>query len=253
MLSHFYLGEMLRIDSSESSFTYSDNTIVMQDFDYIIFEVHACTGATIALEHVPGKSEHQAYEVVFGVDADKGIAIRDEVGGENKQEAKMDKTVLDCNNWKAFWIYWDSKARNFMVGEGKTAKKSTLFTYTPSSYYMPNAVAFNSEKEGLWVVIKTGSKSSFQKFLQKCLDLYFIFTGYEMASSSGLSAGEAVGVVFGVLIGVALLAGVVAMVMKPELRHRATGFANDTVIRFTGNPSGAQGFDPSDIVKEENA
>lgn len=66
--------------------------------------------------------------------------------------------------------------------------------------------------------------------------------------SGGLSSGEVAGIVIGVLLAVAILAAIGVMVWKPEIRHRASGLATDTIVRFTGN-STAHGFDPSDIMK----
>lgn len=155
-------GEKLQITSTEASYSYYDGIIVMQDFDYIIYEVKTCSGALIALQHIPGVIHHGAYEIAIGIDNAKGIAFRNEIGGSNIIENQTDSELVNCDNYQSFWVRWDED-RRFFVGRGSKVLLDIIVSYTPEQYYMPNAVSFTTQgdSEGVWRLLETGSKNNF--------------------------------------------------------------------------------------------
>ena len=143
---------------SSDSYRYTDATVVMQDLDYVVFDVKACSSAKIALEHIPGIVT-RSFEVVIGISETKGVAIRDDVDGDNKLEAQTDTILLDCDIYKTFWIHWNED-RKYLVGRGSSVMSDTIIDYSPVNFRIANAVAFDTSNsvDGDWVVKEVGRK-----------------------------------------------------------------------------------------------
>lgn len=156
----YILGEELQIRSGTKYYSYNASVVVMQDLDYIIFEVKACQGARIALEHIPGVYEYRTFEVEIGIDDNKGVAIRDTVGGPNKMEAALGTELLHCDSYRTFWISWREEMY-YSVGRGSKIRSDVLIDYKPEYFRTASGVAFDTPNDvpGDWKVKKTGSES----------------------------------------------------------------------------------------------
>lgn len=137
----------------------------MQELNYVIFDVQACTNALVALQHIPGSPHYESYEIAIGIDGAKGVAMRIETGGDNVIEAAKEMELIKCDEYTTFWALWNSEEKGFHFGRGSSVLRNTLFNYVPDTYMVPNAVSFNTgqtgngeDNEGRFFVMSTGRK-----------------------------------------------------------------------------------------------
>ena len=93
----------------------------------IVFRVQACRDAHVALSEFFNNVHTRTYEIVIGGNGNTNSFIRDYATGVEK--LKVDTpNIMDCNNYRAFWVKWESSGR-ITVGHGAIFGNSTFLDW----------------------------------------------------------------------------------------------------------------------------
>lgn len=67
----------------------------------------ACSSAYISLSASLQNTEELTYEIEIGANGNSKTVLRDSVGGSTILEENT-PSILDCNEWKSFWLRWST-------------------------------------------------------------------------------------------------------------------------------------------------
>ena len=99
-------------------------------------DIKACQFVVIALtETIVIKHDLGNYLLtILGYDQNNESIIKDSCFKCKARKTKKRK-VLDCNTFKPFWLSWNDKRREFLVGEGEVINKNVLLRYRRRDTY----------------------------------------------------------------------------------------------------------------------
>ena len=126
----------------------------------MVFKVKACQDATIKLSKRFGLVDGSTYEVRIGAENNqKTIIIPDPESSH--QESADTPNVLDCNQYKPFWLAW--KYGTLYVGQGSFVWEDELLRYdVPTPHDVQGAMMETlSGTEGVFSVSRLDGKHLF--------------------------------------------------------------------------------------------
>ena len=100
---------------------------------YVTFRVRAGADAHVALSMMYGDTERKTYELVLGGWNNSRSAVR--YGGRGPVVARVDTpALLDPNNFRSFWISWDSDVIQVISGSRAPIGARHLATAVSNAY-----------------------------------------------------------------------------------------------------------------------
>lgn len=146
--------------------------IVPSSGQYIIFDIKSCSDAFVLLSASPNLSKisNSFYEFGFGVSSDLKFSFRRKSGGSNTYIKQSGHKLLNCIEYRSFWISWNSG--DIRLGKGNAVNFRRFYQYNDTNPIKIEEVGIKSVHNGSTADWKfnTSSNSKFCFLIMKLVE-----------------------------------------------------------------------------------